>query len=71
MVVNLASEARDVTLRIDNASFVQPAETWRLDAAHGSAEPAAPTHVGAETTLTLPPESVELLVLPQTQAGRR
>ncbi|HLF90718.1 MAG TPA: hypothetical protein VI451_17360 [Anaerolineales bacterium] len=63
MIVNLKSEMVNTTLSLENAQ-TGIAETWLLDPTH-SAEQTDSTPVGAATPLTLTPESVTLLVLPQ------
>jgi hypothetical protein len=63
MLVNLESQPMSVPLQIAHADLSVPAESWLLDAGHAAEQvAAAPLGAGA---LHLPPESVQLFILPQ------
>lgn len=61
MVVNLGTDA-ERELLLNGLSPTEVAETWRLDAEH-MAEPVEPTPLGERTPLTLPAQSVTLLIV--------
>jgi hypothetical protein len=63
MLVNLESQPVSAQLQVARADLSAPAETWLFDAGH-PAEQAPPTPLGAGP-LNLPPESVQLFILPQ------
>jgi alpha-L-arabinofuranosidase len=62
MIINLASEPAEKKLTLANITPA-PAETWRFDQDH-AAEQVAATPLSDSSTLTLPAESLTLLVLP-------
>jgi hypothetical protein len=62
MVINLASEPIETALRLDNLVPAATAETWLFDAEH-NAEQVDDTPLAAEASLSLPAESVTLLVV--------
>jgi hypothetical protein len=62
MIVNLASTPVTKTLTIAGGPGRVRAETWLLDQDH-NAEQIEATELDATTQLTLPPESMTLLVL--------
>jgi Glycosyl hydrolases family 39 len=62
MVVNLASEQKSTTLDLSGFTLSVPAEVWRLDVDH-TAEPIESEDLSGNT-LTLPPQSVTLYILP-------
>lgn len=63
MLVNLSVEARDKELTLANFTPSASAETWLFDPTH-LAESVTPTSVGASTTLSLPAQSLTLLIVP-------
>lgn len=62
MIVNLKSEVVNTHLVVANGG-TETAETWLLDSSH-PAQQIEPTTLNATTALTLPAESVMLLVVP-------
>jgi hypothetical protein len=62
MVINLASEPLETALRLDHLAPADPAETWLFDAEHEAVQ-VDDTPLSAETALTLPAESMTLLVV--------
>lgn len=64
MIVNLASAPVEKTLTFADAPASTSAETWLFDHEH-PAEQVAPTPLAARSTLTLPAESVTLLIVPR------
>jgi hypothetical protein len=62
MIVNLGSEPAEKQLRLDGITPAAMAETWLFDAAH-NAEQVDATPVGPTATLSLPAESVTLLIV--------
>jgi hypothetical protein len=62
MVINLASEPMDTTLRLDHLAPAGPAETWLFDAEHQAAR-VDDTPLAAETALHVPAEAMLLLVV--------
>jgi hypothetical protein len=62
MIVNLAAAPAEKTLTLANVDPPASAETWRFDQDHAAVQ-VDPTPLGASTTLTLPPESLTLLIL--------
>lgn len=63
MLVNLSLEARDKEITLANFTPGASAETWLFDPTH-LAESVTPTSVGASTTLSLPAQSLTLLIVP-------
>jgi hypothetical protein len=63
MLVNLSREARDKELTLANFTPGPSAETWLFDPTH-LAESVDPTSVGTSTTLSLPAQSLTLLIVP-------
>ena len=64
LIVNLNSELAGQTLTIEGVTAARPAEVWLFDPDH-NAEQVEAIQLGGETSLTLPPESMTLLVLNQ------
>jgi hypothetical protein len=63
MLVNLADEAQSLPLQIDHFTPSSSATVWLFDASHqASAQPAQT--IAANTTLTLPAQSMTLLAIP-------
>lgn len=62
MLVNLSLETRDKELTLANFTPAASAETWLFDPTH-LAESVTPTSVGASTTLSLPAQSLTLLIV--------
>ncbi|GAB4193185.1 MAG: hypothetical protein OHK0022_07840 [Roseiflexaceae bacterium] len=65
MITNLAGEPAERKLMFGGGALPASAETWRLDAEH-RATLVDPTPLGDAATLTLPAQSVTLLVLPSS-----
>jgi hypothetical protein len=63
MVVNLASASKTKQLKLAGVSAKTTAPTWLFDAKH-KAESVDPTELGADTSVTVPPESITVYVLP-------
>ena len=68
MIVNLADVEQSRPLSLLNFAPGGAAEVWRLDAEH-NAEQLDSAEIGDGTTLTLPAQSVTLLVVPAMEAG--
>jgi hypothetical protein len=63
MLINLGLEPRDKELTLANFTPAASAETWLFDPEH-LAETVTPTSVGTSTTLSLPAQSLTLLIVP-------
>ena len=68
MIVNLDDVEQSPTLSLLNFAPDGAAEVWRLDAEH-NAEQLDSAEIGDGTTLTLPAQSVTLLVIPAAAAN--
>jgi hypothetical protein len=63
MIINRAAEEREETLQIASAPTPSDAEVWRFDVDH-QAENIGTLSLNEKTEITLPAESMTLLVLP-------
>ncbi|HEU4323989.1 MAG TPA: hypothetical protein VFS21_12645 [Roseiflexaceae bacterium] len=65
MITNLADQPAEPRLMLAGGALPDSAETWRLDAEHRGTQ-VDPTPLDGAGTLTLPAQSVTLLVLPSS-----